>query len=124
MQDLDLFCKIYVAGADDQSAVSAAVDESIRGGVGEGTGSAGSSVLEIYVDTQSRHLPINDAQDDFTLWRHFIDIDPADANTTFDAFLAELAQLVAGLRARGLRVVAACMFEDELKAAVREVGSA
>ena len=124
MQGEDLYCKLFVAGAADYDALSEAVNAITGGSGASGADPAEVLVLEIYVKSQSRHLPLSDEQDDFMLWRHYIDIDAADAHTPFDAFFAEVVRLVVGLRARGLRVVAACDFEDELEAAVRGAGSA
>lgn len=120
MLDEDLYCSIYVAGAADVDELAAAVDEIVRSRVRPG---AGSSVLDTAVRAQSRHLPLDDEHDDFVLWRHRIEIEAADPEAGFDAFLAEVVQVVVGLRAGGLRVVAACDFEEELETAARAAGS-
>jgi hypothetical protein len=119
VQEKELFCKLYVAGAADEDALSAVADQIARACQAADAGSAGLSALDIYVHAQSRHLPLDDAQDDFTLWRHYMDIEAADAKASFEVFIVESAQLVAGLRARGFKVVVACMFEQALEAAAR-----
>ena len=113
----DLYCKLFVAGAVDDDQLSAAVDA-----IAPPQGARQASQLDIFVHAQIRHLPLDDTQDDFLLWRHYLDVEAANVQTSFDDFLAELTQLVIGLRAHGWRVVAACDFEDELAAAVRAAG--
>ena len=115
----DLFCKLYVAGAPDPAALAAAV-ANLTGGRLVGPASLiDTPVLHIAVHAPSRHLPLDDGQDDFVRWRHFLDVDAASAHMPLDAFVGALAPLVAGLRARGWRVVAACDFEEVLEAAVQ-----
>ena len=113
-----LYCKLFVAGAASPDALATALGEIAHGHVTRGACLVQTPVLAMSVHAESRHLPLSDAQDDFTLWRHFVEIDSTGGQTAFDGFLAELARLVAGLRARGLRVVAACDFEEALEAAL------
>ncbi len=123
IQGEDLYCKLFVAGAADADALTVAVDDISVGAVMPGDG-PGHSVLDIAVHAQVHHLPLDDKQDDFLLWRHYLDIEAVSADTTFEVFLVEVVRLIIGLRARGLRVVAACNFEDTLDAAVRAASSA
>lgn len=119
MRGEDLYCKLFVAHARDPDALTTAVGQITGGDVMLRAGLIDTPVLSMSVHTPSRHLPLNDEQDDFVYWRHFIDIDAANAQTGFDAFFSEVLQLVLGLRGLGLRVVAACDFEDELNAAAQ-----
>ena len=118
----DLYCKLFVAGARDADALTGAVDEITHGAVMPG--GPGNPALDVAVHAQIRHMPLDDAQDDFVLWRHYLDIDAAAGDTAFDTYLAELVQLIVGLRARGMRAVAACDFEQTLNEAVRIASSA
>ncbi|MDO5625602.1 MAG: hypothetical protein Q4G71_13050 [Pseudomonadota bacterium] len=118
MQDEDLYCKLYVAGASDPDALALMAGEIVRGSVMLGADLVSASALEMSVHAESRHLPLNDEQADFLLWRHYLEVGAANADTSFEAFFAELARFIVALRARGLRVVAACGFEDALNAAV------
>lgn len=117
MQGEDLYCTLFVSGATDADVLTAAVDSISPGAVMPGDG-PGHSALDIAVHAQVRHLPLDDDQDDFVLWRQYLDVDAASADTGFDVFLAELVRLITGLRARRLRVVAACDFEEVLAAEV------
>lgn len=119
-----LYCKLYVAGAADTRALTLAIDEIAPGAATPTDHASDDLSLDIGVHAESRHLPLSDEQDDFLRWRHYVEVDAASEDTAFEPFLAELARLVAGLRARGLRVVAACDFEDELNAAARDPGRA
>lgn len=119
----DLYCKLFVSGAGDEDALTAAVDEITRGAVMPGQG-PGNPALDITVHAQARHMALDDEQDDFVLWRHYLDIEAVSGDTAFGAYQAELVRLIVGLRARGLRVVAACDFEDTLNEAVRAATSA
>lgn len=116
--DAELYCALYVAGAADPDALAAALGDSAQGHVTQGAALVQTPLLEMSVHAESRHLPLSDAQDDFTLWRHFVEVDAADDATSFQNFLAALARVLA-LRARGLRVMAACDFEKRLEAAVQ-----
>ncbi|AVO35196.1 hypothetical protein [Ottowia oryzae] len=113
----DLFCKLYVADAVDEHAYQAAVHEIARGGVS--ASGAALSALDITARAQTRHLPLDDTQDDCTLWRHYADIEAANAGVTFETFFSECVQLVVGLRERGMRVAPSCDFEGEIEAAAR-----
>ena len=124
MQGADLYCKLYVAGAADADALTVALNEITRSHGAPDAGLVRTAALNISVHAESRHLPLNDEQDDFVLWRHYLEIDAADTHTGFEAFLAGLVEVIVGLRARGLRVVAACDFEDTLEAALRGAASA
>ena len=94
----DLHCKLFVAGAIDDDVLSAAVDA-----IAPPQGTPHASPLDITVHAQVRHLPLDDTQDDFLLWRHTLDVEAADARTPFALYFGELVQLVMGLRARGWR---------------------
>ncbi|PAT37998.1 hypothetical protein [Vandammella animalimorsus] len=119
--DAELYCQLYVSGASDPDTLAAALGEIAQGHVTQGAALVQAPLLDMSVHAESRHLPLSDTQDDFTLWRHFVEVDAADDEITFQAFLAALARLVAALRARGLRVVAACDFEAQLEAAVQAI---
>lgn len=123
IQGEDLYCKLFVAGAADVDALTATVDDISADAAMPGDG-PGHSVLDIAVHAQVRHLPLDDKQDDFLLWRHYLDIEAVSADTAFELFLVELVRLIMGLRTRRLRVVAACDFEETLDAAVRAASSA
>lgn len=112
----DFFCRLYVAGAPDEQALEQSVDAALRR-CPPHAGHAEPPVLDWTVRAECRHLPLDDAQEDFTLWRHHIEADAASPSVRFDSYLHTLAWLLAGLRAQGLRVVAACDFEDALNAA-------
>lgn len=119
---VDRYCKLFVAGAADDQALSAAVNAARHESAKRAAaGADGVPLLDITVHAQARHLPLDDGQDDFTRWRHYLDIDAAQEDVRFDVYLAALAWLVAALRARGWRTVAACDFEVALEAAVRSV---
>lgn len=117
----ELYCTLYVAGAADPDALAAALGDMAQGHVTQGAAWVRTPLLNMAVHAESRHLPLSDTQDDFTLWRHFVEVNAADDAITLQAFLAALARVVAALRARGLRVVAACDFEERLEAAVQAI---
>ncbi|MDO4724045.1 MAG: hypothetical protein Q4A97_04710 [Comamonadaceae bacterium] len=117
--DAELYCTLYVAGAADPDALAAVLGDIAQGHVTHGAALVQTPLLDMAVHAESRHLPLSDAQDDFTLWRHFVEVNAADDEITCQAFLAALAHVVAALRARGLRVAAACDFEEQLEAAVQ-----
>jgi len=116
----DLYCKVYVSGARDTELLKTAVS-SVVGATVE-VSEVRTPVLTVRVGAESRHLPTTHVGDDFVKWPHYLEIDAADERVGLDAFVAAIAQLVSGLRARGLRTVAACEFEDELEAALRGAG--
>lgn len=118
----DLFCHLYVAGAPSEQALAQCVDAALRRHL-PGSSCAQHPLLDVTVRAECRHLPLDDAQDDFVRWRHHITADAATAAVDFDRYLHALAQLVADLRAQGLRVVAACDFEDELNAAAKQAAA-
>ncbi|WP_343292337.1 hypothetical protein AAHN93_09705 [Vandammella animalimorsus] len=94
----DLYCKLFVAGAADDEALSAAVNAALRESAERtAAGADAVPVLDITVHAQVRHLPLDDGQDDFTRWRHYLDIDAAQEDVRFDVYLGALAQLVAAL---------------------------
>ena len=115
MQPDDLYAKVFVAGAANADVLTDVIrtDREAAGRTPDG--------LDVVVRAQSRHLPLNDEEDDFLNWRHCIDLEAGPTSAPED-FLEQVAQLVARLRERGLRVVAACEFEYELEAAVRRRG--
>lgn len=116
----DLYCKLFVAGAADDQALSAAVNAAQHESAKRAAAGADAvPALDITVHAQVRHLPLDDGQDDFTRWRHYLDIDAAQEDVRFDVYLGALAQLVVALHAQGWRTVAACDFEEALEAAVR-----
>ncbi|PAT42394.1 hypothetical protein [Vandammella animalimorsus] len=118
----DRYCKLFVSGAADDEALSAAVNAALRESAERtAAGADAVPVLDITVHAQVRHLPLDDGQDDFTRWRHYLDIDAAQEDVRFDVYLDALARLVAALRARGWRTVAACDFEAQLETAVQAI---
>ncbi|PAT42393.1 hypothetical protein CK621_09455 [Vandammella animalimorsus] len=117
----ELYCTLYVAGAADPDALAAALGDIAQGHVTQGAAWVQTPLLDMAVHAESRHLPLSDTQDDFSLWRHFVEVNAADEAMSFQAFLAALARVVAALRARGWRTVAACDFEDRLEAAVQAI---
>jgi hypothetical protein len=116
MPDDELYCKVYVAGAANHAALKALVAEVARAGVHLRTVSA--PPLEIDVFDQSRNTPAKTG-DDFVRWPAYLEIGASAADVDAEAFVAALARLLNGLRARGLRVVAACDFEDALATAMQ-----
>ena len=112
----DLYCKVYVAGAPDIAALKALVADTAGTAVERRT--VRTALLEVDVFDQSRHVPA-EAGDDFVRWPYYLEIEAADDQVTFDAFLAAIAGLLNGLRTRGLRVMASCDFEEQLAAAMR-----
>ena len=122
MQGQDLYCKLCVSGAAAVNELTGAVGDVTHGQVMVAAGLVSTSALEISVHAESRHLPLDDESEDFVRWRHYLEVDAAGAHTQFDAFLVELTQLIVGLRLRGLRVVAACDFEDLLEARISRLG--
>ncbi|PAT33906.1 hypothetical protein CK625_13175 [Vandammella animalimorsus] len=99
--------------------LAAALGDMAQGHVTQGAAWVQTPLLDMAVHAESRQLPLSDTQDDFSLWRHFVEVNAADDAITLQAFSAALAPVVAALRARGLRVVAACDFEEQLEAAVQ-----
>jgi hypothetical protein len=114
----DMYCKVYVDGAADladlkdhmaAAAGKAAELRTIR-----------TPVLEIDLFDQRKqalaHSP-SGSPDDFVRWSNYLEIEAAHEAVAFDDFVVAVASLLRGMRARGLRVVASCDFEDRLAAA-------
>jgi hypothetical protein len=78
--------------------------------------------LEIDVFDQSRHPPAEPG-DHFVRWPAYLEIEASTVDVAAEAFVSTLARLLNGLRTRGLRVVAACDFEDTLAAALQVAGT-
>jgi hypothetical protein len=116
MSTVDPYCKVYVAEAPDVASLLGLVAQVSGGAVQVST--VATTVMAVRVAAESRHLPLTDDGDDFVRWRHYLEIDAADEHVAFDAFLAAAAHLLNGLRAHGLRTVAACDFESQLAAAM------
>lgn len=95
----ELYCTLYVAGAADPDALAAALGDITQGHVTQGAAWVQTPLLDMAVHAESRHLPLSDTQDDFSLWRHFVEVNAADGAMSFQAFLAALARVVAALRA-------------------------
>jgi len=109
------YCKVYIRGADD-AALKALIVQ-LTGGSAQRRHIA-APPLDIDVFDQSRHVPA-DAGDDFVRWPAYLEIGSTAADVSFNAFVAALALLLDGLRARGLGVVPSCSFEAELEEAMR-----
>jgi hypothetical protein len=88
----------------DHAALKTLVAEVAGGSVHLRTVSA--PPLEIDVVDQSRHAPAEPG-DDFLHWPAYLEIFASAADVDAQAFVAALARLLNGLRARSLRVVAA-----------------
>ena len=79
----DRYCKLFVSGAADDEALSAAVNAALRESAERtAAGADAVPVLDITVHAQVRHLPLDDGQDDFTHWRHYLDIDTAQEDVS------------------------------------------
>jgi hypothetical protein len=118
--NMECYCKVYVAGAKDRIALTALIAEVAGGGVHMRTVSA--PPLEIDVFDQSRHPPAEPG-DHFVRWPAYLEIEASTVDVAAEAFVSTLARLLNGLRTRGLRVVAACDFEDTLAAAMQVAGT-
>jgi hypothetical protein len=121
--NIECYCKVYVADAKDHvalQALQALIAEVAGGSVHMRTVSA--PPLEIDVFDQSRHVPAEPG-DDFVRWPAYLEIDASTADVAAEAFVSTLVRLLNGLRMRGLRVVAACDFEDTLAAATQVAGT-
>lgn len=55
----------------------------------------------------------NNTQDGFLFYQYYLDIEPTET-TNFELYLQQLKFLVKELRSKGMRVIPACDFEDEL----------
>lgn len=56
---------------------------------------------------------------DFVFWRYLVEVDHSAESVSRSAYLEALAQLIAGLRENGARVVAAADFEEDLESRIR-----
>ena len=105
----------HVTGAPDIAALESAVPEAAGSILHRRT--VRTDVLEVDIFYEKHGLP-SDTGDDFVALPYYLEVEAANESVTFDAFVAALASLLNRLRARGLRVVASCDFEDQLAAAM------
>jgi hypothetical protein len=97
----ELYCKVYVKGVAGAAALKAVVAE-----------------LANDVFDQSRHVPA-DVGNEFVRWPAYLEVGASGGGVDFVGWLAALAALMHGLRARGLSVAASCDFEDALAVAMQ-----
>ena len=109
----DLYCKVYVDGASNSTSLISTIADVANGQVKRRT--VRTPFLEVDVFDQSRHVKA-DAGDDFVYWPSYLEVFAADG-VSFDAFVQAMADLLDGLGERGLRVVASCDFEEQIRVA-------
>lgn len=114
--DAGLYCKVYVQGAADATALKALLAELTGGALQRRNVAA--PPLDIDVFDRGRHVPAH-AGTAFTQWPHYLEIAASPADTAPARFTAALAALLDALQGRGLEVRASCSFEEELALARR-----
>jgi hypothetical protein len=112
----ELYCKVYVKGVAGAAALKAVVAELANGAVERRHVSAPPLTIDVF--DQSRHVPA-DVGNEFVRWPAYLEVGASGGGVDFVGWLAALAALMHGLRARGLSVAASCDFEDALAVAMQ-----
>ena len=110
----ELYAKLFVDTSADHAALLRVVRDCTNGVQDDWTIVSSSVEAEVRPNDDSRLPARDDSPDDFVYFPFTIDIEPVNAGCGLDEFLKGISTIVVGLAQSGMRVVAACDWEDAL----------
>ncbi len=117
----DLYCKVYVDGNVSHASLITLISTLLDGRVERRSVSGTYFVADVFVNKQAKFIA---EPDDFVEWPFYLEIEPDNAqNIDPQLYLNSLASLLSALNAKGLKVVPACGFENELNSLIKAITS-
>lgn len=106
----DLYCKIYVDAPLEKEAMKQLIME-----ISGGTSIARSITTDVFeIAVFKSRLGALSGGADFLYWPYYLEVEAVNDVTGEEVFVAALASLIRGLKARGFGAVPSCSFEDQL----------